>query len=75
MIYKDTCPFCGGKDFTWGRIGGGYEQAFYERGSPQIFPNGKAMVARHCETCGNVQQFTKFPVSKREPKEKRKRGE
>ena len=71
MRDKDSCPICGTRAFSWGRPVGNNKVAFMQNGIAVGFD----VVVRHCDTCGNVQQFTKVPVPKGATKEKRKRGE
>ena len=54
------CPLCGGSSFTWGRtVGQGPSEYIYFRAESGSWGDGKRMYARECDTCGNVQLFTK----------------
>ena len=56
---KNPCPICGGTLYTWGvTVGEKPGARLYTRAYDKGWGEGKVMVTRECNTCGNVQLFT-----------------
>ena len=59
-LRENPCPICSGTSFTWGlTVGEGPNTRLYTRANGAGWGDGKEMVTRECNTCGNVQLFTK----------------
>lgn len=52
------CPICGSADYVWGvTVGESPSQRLYTRPDGAGWGEGKKMVTRECQLCGNVQLF------------------
>jgi hypothetical protein len=57
---RKPCPVCGSISYTWGRtVGESPSQYVYFRAEAEGWGGGKRLFARECNTCGNVQMFTR----------------
>ncbi len=58
-LRENPCPICSGMSYTWGiTVGESPSQRLYTRPNGAGWGEGKVMVTRECNTCGNVQLFT-----------------
>ena len=59
-VRENPCPICGTTSYIWGvTVGEGPRQRLYTRPDGAGWGEGKEMVTRECNRCGNVQLFTK----------------
>ncbi|WP_427158891.1 hypothetical protein ACQFX9_23435 [Aliinostoc sp. HNIBRCY26] len=60
-LQNKPCSICGSQNFAWGRtVGEAPSQWVYFRADNSMWGEGKAMLARECRDCHNVQLFTPF---------------
>ncbi|MEP6984894.1 MAG: hypothetical protein ABI970_04825 [Chloroflexota bacterium] len=63
-VRENPCPICSGMTFIWGvTVGESPSQRLYTRPDGAGWGEGKEMVTRECNTCGNVQLFTRVYTS------------
>jgi len=59
-LRENPCRICSGMIFTWGiTVGERPSQRLYTRPDGAGWGEGKEMITRECNTCGNVQLFTR----------------
>lgn len=64
QLRENPCPICSGMAFTWGlTVGEGPNTRLYTRPNGVGWGEGKEMVTRECNTCGNVQLFTRVTTA------------